>query len=240
MINELLWVLLLIMTFFLQILAYRLFGRKGLYAWIAMAVIIANIQVMKTIGIFGLVTAMGNIIYSTTFLTTDILSENYGKKEAKKAVWLGFFILITVTLVMQICLGFQPHESDTLHPAIQQIFGFLPRIAVASLTAYLISQSHDVWAFDFWKRIFKGKHLWIRNNLSTMTSQLIDNIIFSWIAWVGLFGFFGWEQVFGWDIIFQIFIVSYVMKWVVAVLDTPFIYWSKRIKEKCHSKEQIS
>ena len=232
MINELLWVLLLVETFFLQILAYRLFGRKGLYAWIAMAVIVANIQVMKTIGIFGLVTAMGNIIYSTTFLTTDILSENYGKNEAKKAVWLGFFILITVTLVMQISLKFIAHESDMLSPALEQIFGFLPRIAIASLTAYLISQLHDVWAFDFWKRMFKGKHLWIRNNLSTMTSQLVDNIVFSWIAWVGLFGLFGWEQVFGWDLILQIFVVSYVMKWIVAVLDTPFIYWSKRIKEK--------
>ena len=71
MINELLWVLLLIVTFLFQIAAYRLFGKKGLYAWIAMAVIIANIQVMKTIGIFGLVTAMGNIIYSTTFLACD-------------------------------------------------------------------------------------------------------------------------------------------------------------------------
>lgn len=232
MTNELLWILLLIVTFLLQILAYRLFGKKGLYGWIAMAVIIANIQVMKTIGIFGFVTALGNIIYSTTFLATDILCENYGKKEANKAVWMGFFILISVTIIMQLCIKFVPHESDTLHPAIEQIFGLLPRIAIASLTAYLISQLHDVWAFMFWKRLFKGKHLWIRNNFSTMTSQLIDNIMFTWIAFVGLFGLFGWEQVFSWDIILQIFIVSYVMKWVVAVFDTPFIYWSKGIKKR--------
>jgi len=232
MTNELLWILLLIATFLLQILAYKLFGKTGLYAWIAMAVILANIQVMKTIGIFTLVTAMGNIIYSTTFLATDIINENHGKKEAQKAVWIGFFILITTTIVMQISLKFIPHESDILSPALNQIFSLLPRIAIASLTAYLISELHDVWAYDFWKRLTKGKYIWLRNNASTMVSQLIDNIIFSWIAWVGLFGLFGWTRVFDWNIIMQIFFVSYAMKFVVAIVDTPFIYWSKIIKKK--------
>ena len=123
-----------------------------------------------------------------------------------------------------------PDESDFLSPALQEIFGFLPRIAVASLTAYLISQLYDVWIFNFLKKKTKGKHLWLRNNVSTMTSQLIDNVIFTGIAFVGLFGFFGWQQVFEWSIILQIFIVSYVMKFIVAVLDTPFMYWAKKLK----------
>ena len=235
MLNELLWILLLLVTFVIQILAYRFFGKNGLYAWIAVAIILANIQVMKTVGFFGLVTALGNIIYGTTFLTTDILCENYSKKEARKAVWIGFFMLIAVTITMQICLEFVPHESDTLSPSLQQIFGLLPRITIASLTAYLISQFHDVWAFTFWKKLFKGKHLWFRNNLSTMTSQLVDNIIFTWIAFVGFFGLFGWEQVFSWSIIFQIFVVSYTMKWIVAIFDTPFVYLSRLIKKKYYS-----
>ena len=235
MLNELLWILLLLVTFIIQILAYRFFGKNGLYAWIAIAIILANIQVMKTIGFFGLVTALGNIIYGTTFLTTDILSENYGKKEAKKAVWIGFFMLISVTIIMQITLFFTPHSTDNLSPALQQIFGLLPRITIASLTAYLISQFHDIWAFEFWKKMFKGKHLWFRNNLSTMTSQLIDNVIFTWIAFIGFFGLFGWNQVFTWDIIIQIFLVSYTMKWFVALLDTPFVYLSKIIKKKYYS-----
>jgi len=237
MINELLWVALMLITFIGIILAYRLFGKTGLYAWMAMAIIIANIQVMKTIQIFGLVTALGNIIYGTTFLVTDILCENYSKKEAQKAVWIGFFILVSTTVIMQLALKFIPHETDILSPALEQIFSLLPRIAIASLIAYIISQSHDVWAFIFWKKLFKGKHLWLRNNFSTMTSQLIDNVIFTWIAFVGLFGLFGWEQVFDWPIIFQIFIVSYVMKWIVAVFDTPFVYWSKVIKKKYYAKD---
>lgn len=231
MLNELLWILLMLVSFLGITLAYRFFGKTGLYIWMAMAVILANIQVMKTISFFGLVTALGNVIYGTTFLATDILNENHTKKEAKQAVWIGFFILIATTILMQISLMFAPHSSDTLSPSLQIIFGLLPRIAVASLTAYLISQFHDVWAFNFWKKKFKGKHLWIRNNFSTLTSQFIDNIIFTYIAFVGLFGLFGWTQVFDWNIIIQIFLVSYVMKIIVSILDTPFIYWSKKIKK---------
>jgi len=235
--NELLWLALMILTFVGIILAYRFFGKVGLYIWMAMAIILANIQVMKTISIVGLVTALGNIIYGTTFLTTDILNENYGKKEAQKAVWIGFFILISTTIIMQICLKFIPDASDSLSPALNQIFGLLPRITIASLTAYLISQFHDVWAFNFWKRLFKNKYLWLRNNLSTMTSQLIDNVIFTFIAFVGLFGLFGWEQVFEWPIIIEIFLVSYAMKWIVSLVDTPFIYLSRIIKKKYWKKD---
>ena len=125
-----------------------------------------------------------------------------------------------------------PDESDFASGALSTIFGFLPRIAIASLTAYIISQTHDVWAFNMWKRIFKGKHLWLRNNLSTIVSQFIDNVIFIGIAFVGLFGLFVWGQIFEWCIIWQIFIVSYVMKLVVAVCDTPFVYLAKKIKKK--------
>ena len=230
MYNELLWILLMFIIFLFTIIAYRLFGKIGLYTWMAIALVIANMQVLKTVEMFGWVTALGNVIYGTTFLATDILSENYGKKDAKKAVYTGFFILIALTTIMQLTLYFIPHESDFASPALETIFGFMPRIVIASLTAYIVSQLHDVWAFAFWKNKFEGKHLWLRNNFSTMTSQLVDNVVFTLIAFVGFFGLFGWEQVFEWSIILQIFIVSYVMKFVVAVCDTPFMYWAKKLK----------
>uniref|UniRef100_A0A7C3VFT0 Probable queuosine precursor transporter n=1 Tax=Archaeoglobus fulgidus TaxID=2234 RepID=A0A7C3VFT0_ARCFL len=235
--NELLWFVMLFTSFTGIIIAYRIFGRIGLYAWTAMAIILANIQVMKTIEFFGLVTAMGNIVYGTTFLVTDILCENYGKREAKKAVQVGFFTLIIFTLLMQICLAFIPHESDTLSPALEQIFGIMPRITVASLTAYLVSQLHDVWAFDFWKRRTRGRFLWLRNNASTMVSQLIDNAVFTWIAFVG-FGVF-WEQVFPWEVIVEIFVTSYIMKFIVAVFDTPFVYMARMIKSEVERAEIV-
>ncbi|AIY89200.1 queuosine precursor transporter [Geoglobus acetivorans] len=226
--NEVLWFILLMVSFALITLAYRLFGRVGLYVWIGMAIILANIQVAKLIEFFGLMTAMGNIIYGSTFLATDILAEKYGKKYARKGVFIGFFVLIATTIIMQITLAFTPAPEDALDPALQQIFGFMPDVTIASLTAYLISQLHDVWAFHFWKEKTKGRFLWLRNNASTLVSQLIDNATFTLLFFVvfnpELFAELGWQG------IWEIFITSYIMKFVVALMDTPFIYLATRIK----------
>jgi uncharacterized integral membrane protein (TIGR00697 family) len=205
------------------ILSYKLFGKIGLFIWMAIGVILANIAVMKTVKIFGMVTALGNVIYSSLFLTTDILNENYSKKEAQKAVWIGFFVLISVTILMQITINFIPDESDFLSEHITAIFDFLPRITVASLTAYMISQTFDVFLFANFKKIYKGKYLWFRNNSSTIISQFIDTIIFTLIAFVGIFS---------WFVILQIFITSMIMKLVISFCDTPFIYWARSIHDK--------
>ncbi len=226
--NEVLWFILMIASFIGITLAYKLFGRTGLYVWIGMAIVLANIQVAKMIEFFGLLTAMGNIIYGSTFLATDILAEKYGKREARKGVFVGFFVLIAVTVIMQITLAFTPAPEDALDPALQQIFGFMPDVTIASLTAYLISQLHDVWAFHFWKQRTKGRFLWLRNNASTMVSQLIDNATFTFLFFV-VFN----PQIFaeiGWNGVWEIFITSYVMKFIVAIFDTPFIYLATRIE----------
>jgi len=221
MINELLWIGLLFTSFLFVILAYKLFGITGLYVWTAVCVILANIQVMKTIQVFGLVTAMGNVIYSSLFLVTDIINENHSKKDAQKAVWIGFFVLITTTILMQISIKFIPDESDFLSEHITAIFSVLPRIAFASLIAYFVSQSHDVWFFAKFKKRHKKRYLWFRNNLSTVTSQLLDNIIFTLIAFVG---------VFSWNVIGQIFLTSFILKVIIAAFDTPFVYLARKIK----------
>ncbi len=230
--NELLWVILLAASYAGIILAYKFFGKIGLFTWVTVSVIIANIQVLKTIELFGYVTALGNIIYGSIFLATDIINENYGKKEAKKAVWLGFFVLLMVTILMQILLQFAPHESDYMSEHIQAIFGLFMPILIASLTAYLISQSFDVWFYQKIKAYTKDKHLWLRNNLSTMISQLVDNLIFTGIFFVGYFMMFEPEGFLGWPVITSIFFTSYVMKWIVAIVDTPVMYWAKRMKKE--------
>ncbi len=221
MINELLWFGLLIICFLTVILSYRLFGITGLYVWTAVGVILANIQVMKTVEVFGLVTALGNVIYASLFLVTDIINENHTKKDAQKAVWIGFFVLIATTIIMYLTIQFIPDESDFLSESLTAIFSVLPRITFASLVAYLISQSHDVWFFAKLKKKHKKKYLWLRNNLSTVFSQLLDNTIFTLIAFVG---------VFSWNIIGQIFLTSLILKVIVAACDTPFVYWARKIK----------
>lgn len=226
--NELLWLAMLLANFLLIIFAYKLFGKWGLIIWIPVSVIVANIQVIQTVNLFGLAATLGNIVYATSFLITDILSENYGKQEAKKAVWIGFFSLISMTLLMNLALYFKPLEGDEFsmvtHQATATIFNLMPRIAIASLTAYMLSQRHDVWAFHFWKRRFhKENQLWLRNNLSTMVSQLIDSFVFTLIAFYG---------VFETAVLIEIFITTYFLKWIVAVADTPFVYWARYIFKK--------
>ncbi len=221
--NEILWVILMVLNFSFILLSYKLFGKLGLFVWSGFAIILANIQVLKTVELFGIVSTLGNIIYGTSFLATDILSEKYGKKEASKAVWIGFFSLIASTLIMWICLKFIPHQSDFIHESLVNIFAIMPRLTVASLLAYLIGQFHDVWAYHFWKKKFnKNSQVWIRNNLSTMVSQLLDTLIFTFIAFYGVFP----KEVF-----IEILITTYVMKWLVAALDTPVIYLAKKIDE---------
>ena len=220
--NELLWAVMLLANFALIIGLYRVFGAVGLIAWMAVSGIIANIQVVKTVEIFGLTATLGNIVYASSFLATDILSEKYGKAPAKVAVWTGFSTLISATLLMSIALWFRPAGSDTAQSSLETIFTVLPRITLASVAAYLLSQLHDVWAYQFWRQRFPGRRrIWIRNNLSTMVSQLVDTAVFTTIAFLG---------VFPWPVFFEIALTTYVLKWFVAALDTPFVYLAGSIR----------
>ncbi|MFA5467965.1 MAG: queuosine precursor transporter [Sphaerochaetaceae bacterium] len=218
--NELLWILMLVLNFGAIMGAFRLWGRVGLLIWIPVSIIVANIQVTKTIEIFALEATLGNIVYATSFLATDILSECYGKQEAYKAVGIGFFSLVVMTLLMNVALLFKPAPSDLVHESLSTIFSIMPRIALASLVAYLVSQLHDVFAYEYWRqRRPQTRWLWLRNNASTMVSQLIDTLIFTTIAFVGIYP---------WEVLWQIMVTTYLLKWVVAALDTPFIYLAQK------------
>ncbi|MDK2886344.1 MAG: queuosine precursor transporter [Thermosipho sp. (in: thermotogales)] len=230
--NEVLWFVLMIVNFVGILLFYRFFGKTGLYIWTAIAAIVANIQVVKTVELFGFVATLGNIVYGTTFLVTDILSENHGKKEARKAVVVGFISLITMTILMQLALMFKPDASDFSQEALTTIFSFMPRIVIASLTAYWLSQLHDIWAYHMWKNKFpQKKFLWMRNNFSTMISQLIDSIVFCFIAFWGVFEL---------DIFWSILWTTYIFKWIVAAADTPFLYIAKSMHDKGKINELVS
>jgi len=228
--NELLWLLMALIDLTALLLVFRLFGREGLYIAIVISIILCNIQVLKIIEIFGFTTTLGNILYGSIFLATDLLNEIYGKDKARKGVWLGFYALIFTAVIMQIALLFKPADSDFIDPALRQIFEFLPRVTVASVTAYIISQYHDVWLFNLLKIKTGGKYLWLRNNLTTMLSQIIDTAIFCLIAFWG---------VFPTDIFIEILITTYFFKWVVAVIDTPFIYVGKYIAAKYYPEKKL-
>jgi len=214
--NEFLWAAMLVVNFVLIIIAYRLFGRIGLYCWVPIAAIVANVQVVKLVEFFGITATLGNIVYASSFLVTDILSEIYGKKEAKRAVYIGLFSLVAMTVLMNLALNFVPAGDDFAQESLATIFGFMPRIAGASLLAYFLSQTHDVWAYDFWRNRFPSlRLLWLRNNASTMVSQFIDSTVFTLLAFWGVFPMVA---------LVEIFWTTYLLKWVVGAADTPFIY----------------
>jgi len=219
--NEFLGLGFAVVNFVLLLIMYKFFGKTGLFAWVAISTVLANIQVTKTIEIIGLTATLGNSLYASTFLATDILNEKYGKKEAKKAVWLGFSSLLIMVSVMQLGIKFIPDESDIANEALQTIFGLVPQIAIASMIAYLTSQHLDVLIFTALRKVFpKDSQFWIRNNGSTLISQLLDTLIFTSIAFYGVFPF---------DVWIQIFISTYILKFIVSVLDTPFGYIAKAI-----------
>ncbi len=223
------WFLFLFIDLSLAVLMYRLWGKKGLYIIIAASIIVANIQVVKTVQLFGLVATLGNILYGSLFFATDVLSEVYGKKSARRGVWLGFCAMVLMTIWMQLALRFVPDASDFVQGSMETIFELMPRIAAGSLIAYLLSQHHDVFAFHYWKGKTKGKYLWLRNCASTTVSQAIDSVVFCAIAFIG---------VFPWPVFAEILLTTYLLKFLVMLVDTPFIYWARSFSKKVIVKEE--
>lgn len=209
-------------NFGLFLLCYRMFGRSGLYAWMAVATVIANIQVVKTIEMAGLVMTLGNTMYVTLSLATDLLNEKFGEKAARKGVWIGFFALIASTAMMQMALVFEPQEGDFAQAPLEAIFGLLPQLAAGSLTAYFVSQFLDVRIFSLLRRLFpKPGQLWIRTNGSTLISQLIDSLVFCSIAFLTEYPF---------DVWLQIVLTTYLIKALISVVATPVIYWARSLR----------
>ncbi|MDN9009550.1 queuosine precursor transporter [Brevibacillus laterosporus] len=206
-----------LVNFVLFLLCYRFFGKVGLYAWIGFATVLANIQVVKIVELFGFAMTLGNTMYATIYLCSDLLNEKYGQEQAKKAVWFGFFTLIATTIIMQMSLTFVPHPDELAkQDALAMIFGIMPRLVIASLTSYFISQFLDVRIYTFLKKVFpKRNQLWIRNNGSTLISQLVDTVLFCTIAFLGELPM---------DIWFDIILTTYLIKFVVSAASTPILY----------------
>jgi uncharacterized integral membrane protein (TIGR00697 family) len=224
--QELLWLTTLLLDLGGTVILYRLFGKAGLQVAIATAIILANLQGPKLTMIFGMETSLGVIFYSSIFFATDVLSENYGRAEANKAVRMGFGVSIIVLVMLLFSLLYLPSQnpataeySATIHGAFATIVNFTPRMILGSLLAYIISQSFDVWAFHKIKLITGDRWLWLRNNLSTMSSQVIDTAIFTLVVWAPIVGI---RSALG------LGFAKYIFKLAIAMIDTAFIYWAKR------------
>lgn len=203
----------------------RRYGVEYPIALLAGLVVIAAILANKIVLFFSFSVPAGIVVMSSTYLITDYLAEKWGRQTATRAVWAGFYALATLIIALEIAIRW-PAAPMAQERAEQfaSVLGLTPRISLASIIAYLFSQHHDVWAYHFWKDRFKGKHLWLRNNASTIVSQLIDSILFITIAFYGIFP------------IGQMIVEMWLIKTVIALLDTPFIYLVVWLVERIDGK----
>lgn len=201
---------------------YRLFGKTGLFIFTIFSTILGNIQVCKCVDIFGFATTAGNVLYASTFLVTDILSEKYGKKEAARAVQYGICITLLWIAGTQLTLLLVPNGIDRVDGSLRVIFGLVPRISIASLLGYACSQTVDVFLYHaIWRKTGGSEaKLWVRNNCSTLTSQAVDTVIFTFLAFWGTCPL---------PAFVSILLTTYFFKAVVALLDTPFAYLARKI-----------
>lgn len=226
--QELLWVLTVVYDLGLAIILYRFFGKYGLYAAVILGIVLGNLQGGKVsqLEFFGysFTASMGAILYSGIYFATDVLNEKFGREEANRAVMLGFVANIAVMITLLISVQFKPSQITgsalEVHNAISTLASYSPVFVIGSLIAYLVSQTFDVWIFHRIKVLTDGKYLWLRNNVSTITSQALDTFLYTFV-WV-----VGTELSF--LAAFGIALTKYVFKVIIALIDTIFIYWVRK------------
>ena len=229
MYNELLLIGSVVLVYGVVLLAYRIFGRTGLYAMTAIATILANIEVLILVDAFGLEQTLGNVTFASTYLITDILSENEGKKTAAKGVWIGIFTSVVMLVFTQYWMLYTPAAADWASEHISAIFSASPRLLLASFIGYAVSQRFDVWLYHAWWEFTTKKSgdskrfLWLRNNGSTLISQVVNTILFTLIA------FWGWYNN---KTLIAIMTSSYVVYIFTSLLDTPIVYMARAMKQR--------
>lgn len=220
MYNLLLSAAYLLLTFILTLLCYKYFGRIGLIVWICISFIMCTIQTMKISDFLGMAVSLGNILYGSIFLASDILNYKYGKEWAHKATILGFLAVIAFSFFMYLFLQFTPSPIDTSQPALEIIFNYVPRITIASLFAYYIGQTCNIYLFRFLNQKFHK--LWISVNFSSATAQTIDTILFVTISFAGLLAPIE---------LIQVIVTMLIVKLLITFCTTPFMYIASNIKK---------
>lgn len=212
----------------------RMFGKSGLYVYNCLALIAANIQVLKISPFLTLPqpVALGTVTFVSTFIVTDLLTEHYGPKAARNAVWLGLIAQVFFIGIMMLTLG-HPLYDDAFHPdltnsaqaiekSLEALFTPSFRIFIAGICAYLLSQFLDIYIFSWIKNKTKDRYLWLRSTGSTLISNFIDNAVFGALAWI----YFNPNPI-DWNTLWWTYILgTYMLRAVLSFLATPVLYLS--------------
>ena len=212
------------------LISFRLFGKVGVITFAVLSIIIANIQVLKTVSYLHLPEplALGTVCFTMTLLASDLLNEHYGPGAAKMAVFLGFTSQLFFTLMLSLTLGFEPSGQLETHQAMQVLFTPSLRLLLASLVAYILSQLVNIWMFHWLSDTTRKRLLWLRSNISNIISGFFDGAIFSVLAWVVFsptpvsFDTLVWTYILG----------GFISRVLVSILTTPFLYFTYRLKQQ--------
>ena len=221
--NEKLILAEILAVFSLLLLSKKLFGKAGVMAWIAIATVIANVITAKNAAVFGLNTAIGSVMFASTFLATDILTECYGAWEARKGVLLGLFSALVFIVSSQIALAYVPSSIDYANGAMSMLFAMNLRISLSSVVMYFIANMADIFMYDHLRIKTRGKKMWLRNNVATITCNCMENFFFVLFGFYGLYDFVQCMQI--------AFSVS-VIEAFVGICDTPFLYLAVEKEQK--------
>jgi len=200
--------LILAALFIASLVASNLIFQKFFY-WYPFHIEILDVKLFEV--------SVGLLPYPITFLITDILSEIYGKKKASQVVIAGIFASLFSLLIIYVgkytsATPWSPVDDKTFN----LVFGAAPLAVLASMLAYLFAQFVDIRVYHFWKKYTKGKHLWLRNNFSTFSSQFTDTLTV--LVLLCSFGIIPWEKFTG------LLISGVIFKILIALIDTPLLY----------------
>lgn len=224
--NELLFITSGILGFFGVALTAKLFGKYGLIAWVAISAILANIAVTKQVTMFGVDCTLGNIMFSSTYLATDILSEVYGKKWARMAVFAGLMAAVVFVGFGLFVNVYKANQWDYANESLNMILSFSIRTTTMSIVCFFIANYADVWLFEKFRQKSE-KNLWLRNNVCTIITNCIENFLLCFGAFYGMYDA---------QYCLMIAATTCVVEILAALLDTPFCYlgrkWARERKEK--------
>jgi len=220
MTNEILLIVEMVIAFITLLVLKKCFGAAGLFLWIGLATTLANVQVVKSVETFGISAALGNVLFASVFLATDLLRECYGKEAAKKGVYIGIASVVVFLVFTQITLLYIPNDIDMSQSAMQTVFAMSPRICGASLVMYAVSNLMSVTVYDKLHRLCEGKKMWLRNNATTIMCNCLENFGFSFLAFAGIYPA---------EDILMIAASGCLIEAGIALCDTPFLYIGKKL-----------
>ncbi len=217
--NEVTFIIATIFCLSCALIAFRL-GRQWATAYVVVASAVLACVGAKVSTIFGLPITLGEAVYASIYLTSDMITERHGKKEGFRLIRIGFASLFVFTVLTQLALLLQPEDyAGDVSNAMDTVFNMSLRMTIGGALAYFVSQHFDVWLYHLIHEKTKERFLWLRNNLSTLLSQALDSSIFYVIAFYGVF-----------PNLWQIAFAGYIVKVAIALCDTPFMYLSKKLK----------